>query len=248
MCGRIFGTRMSVSSIRGVGYTTPDYRDAARVLALKLDVALLEVACTPRLELGARGLFLCMPACTPMQVDFDATVRARTGPGIKKSALLRACKLKPGMRVLDATAGWGRDAAVLASTGAHVTLCEREGVLAALLEDGLTRLSHPTKLILDLIPVDARTYLEACDRADYPDVIYCDPMHPERVKSARVKKDLQALQILLGSDNNPEALLACARACAKLRVVVKSSARLPALMKPSYSVTGKTVRFDVYVS
>jgi 16S rRNA (guanine1516-N2)-methyltransferase len=248
MCGRIFGTRMATPNIRGVGYTAPDYRDAARVLALQLDVALLDVVSTPRLEVSAYGLFLCMPECTPMQVDFDATVHARTGPGIKKSALLRACKLKPGMRVLDATAGWGRDAAVLASTGADVTMCEREGVLAALLQDGLTRLSHPTNLRLDLIHVDAKTYLESCDKADYPDVIYCDPMHPERIKSARVKKDLQALQVLLGADDNPEALLTCARAHAKLRVVVKGPARLPALMKPSYSVTGKTVRFDVYVS
>ena len=239
---------MAIASIRGVGYTTPAYRDAARVVSEQLHVAFLDVACTPRLEVGSLGLFLCMPDCTPMHVDFDAVVRARTGPGMKKPALLRACKLKPGMRVLDATAGWGRDAAVLASTGAHVTMCEREGVLAALLQDGLTRLSHPTNLRLDLMPVDAKTYLEACEKADYPDVIYLDPMHPERAKSARVKKDLQALQVLLGADDNPEALLVCARAYANLRVVVKGPARLPALMKPSYSVTGKTVRFDVYVS
>ena len=41
--------------------------------------------------------------------------------------------------VVDATAGLGRDAFVLASLGCRVTLIERSPVVAALLQDGLAR-------------------------------------------------------------------------------------------------------------
>ncbi len=241
---------MATSHIRGVASASEVFHEQAHALASKLGVAVLDTPLTPRLEIGEQGLFLCMPDCSPMHVDFDASVKARCSAGMKKPAILRACKLKPGLRVLDATAGWGRDAAVLASTGAKVTMCEREPVMAALLEDGISRLQDTHALSLDLVSMDAKQYLALCEwrgaQGKY-DVIYIDPMHPERSKSARVKKDLHALQVLLGADESPEALLKTAQAHALKRVVMKWPARKKALLTPSYSVTGKTVRFDVYV-
>ena len=41
--------------------------------------------------------------------------------------------------VIDATAGLGRDAFVLAALGCHVRMLERHPVVAALLDDGLQR-------------------------------------------------------------------------------------------------------------
>jgi 16S rRNA (guanine1516-N2)-methyltransferase len=192
-------------------------------------------------------LSLCIDDCTPVDIDFEAVVAARCRPGVKKQGILKACKLKPNLKVLDATAGFGRDAAVLASTGAEVVMCEREPMLAALLQDGLARLHPNAGLKLQLIEQDAKDYLVTLDACDYPDVIYLDPMHPTRQKSARVKKDLYALQMLLGADDNPMALLTAARTYAKLRVVVKWPLKQPALLPPNYEVKGKTVRFDVYI-
>lgn len=187
-----------------------------------------------------------MPDCSPIYVDFDDVIAKRCRPGVKKTELLRACKIKPGMRVIDATAGWGRDAAVLASSGAYVLMLEREPMLAALLEDGLTRLNQP--LNLALCAQDAHQYLASLAPEDYPDVIYLDPMHPTREKRAKVKKDLYALQALLGADDDALSLLEIARKRTRGRVVVKWPARLPALLKPDYAVEGKTVRFDVYLA
>ncbi|MCH9755611.1 MAG: class I SAM-dependent methyltransferase [Gammaproteobacteria bacterium] len=194
------------------------------------------------------GLALCMENCTPIVVDFEAVVSQRCKQGVKKPAILRACKPESHFKILDATAGFGRDAAVLASSGAEVLMCERESLLVALLQDGLTRLSPASDLKLHLIAKDAKAYLTALQPEDYPDVIYLDPMHPARDKSARVKKDLHALQVLLGADNDAMSLLTCARAHVKLRVVVKWPARRPALLKPNYVIDGKTVRFDVYLA
>jgi 16S rRNA (guanine1516-N2)-methyltransferase len=193
------------------------------------------------------GLALCIDNCTPILIDFEAVVAERCKQGLKKPAVLNACKPKPGLKILDATAGFGRDAAVLASAGADVLMCERAPMLQALLRDGLKRLNPSSGLQLDLISQDAKDYLTSLDKAHYPDVIYIDPMHPARTKSARVKKDLDALQRLLGADANPMALLTCARAHVNLRVVLKWPARSPALLQPNHVIEGKTVRFDVYL-
>lgn len=194
------------------------------------------------------GLALCLEGCAPIAVDFESVVKQRLKQGMKKPDILRACKLEPHFTVLDATAGFGRDAALLASTGAKILMCEREAILQALLKDGLRRLDPASGLNLHLIEADALDYLSALQPEAYPDVIYLDPMHPERRKSARVKKDLYALQLLLGADAHAERLLISSRAHSKLRVVVKWPAKQQALLKPNYSVEGKTIRFDVYLA
>jgi len=234
-----------MSNVRSVGYTTEALRTQAQAWADKLKLP-LDNQLLPRLEISSLGLALCMPDCSPMRVDFQDVIEKRCRPGEKKTGLLRACKLKPGMRVIDATAGWGRDAAVLASSGADVLMLEREPVLAALLQDGLARLNQP--LNLELCAKDARDYLASLMPESYPDIIYLDPMHPAREKSAKVKKDLYALQTLLGADGDALSLLEIARARTRGRVVVKWPARLPALLRSDYAVEGKTVRFDVYLS
>jgi 16S rRNA (guanine1516-N2)-methyltransferase len=84
------------------------------------------------------------------------------------------------------------------------------------------------------------------------DVIYIDPMFPERGKTAAVKKDLATVQALhsnSSSVNDPEDLLGWAMAQPVERVVIKRPVKAPILgtVKPSHSITGKTVRFDVMV-
>ena len=238
-----------MSNVRSVGFITEALYEQAQTWAEKLSLP-LDNQLLPRLELSPLGLALCMPNCSPIRVDFQDVIAKRCRPGVKKSGLLRACKLKPGMRVIDATAGWGRDAAVLASSGAEILMLEREPVLAALLEDGLARLHQQknTPLHLALHTEDARSYLKALAPDAYPDVIYLDPMHPTREKSAKVKKDLYALQAILGADDDALSLLEIARTRTRGRVVVKWPARLPALIKPDHAFEGKTVRFDVYLA
>jgi 16S rRNA (guanine1516-N2)-methyltransferase len=159
--------------------------------------------------------------------------------------------------VLDTTAGLGRDAFVLADMGCSVTLCEREPVIAALLRSGLevARTSGEAWLLQvvarlqffagDALSVDSSTLAAV-------DVICLDPMFPQREKSAAVKKEMALFQALLEGDANPEAadeLLQWALKQEVARVVVKRPARAPALgrLEPSHNVSGKAVRFDVYV-
>lgn len=217
----------------------------AQTLAARYDFVLNDCQ-LPRLHLTPEHLMLCMPHFSPMFVDFKATLASHRLAAGKKLALVKAVKPEPGLQVVDLTAGWGRDATILAAHGAQVCLIERQAIMAALLEDGLQRLptSSPLKAHLSIQWIDALTWLRKT--TEQPDVIYIDPMHPERKKSALVKKEMQMLQQLFGPDDDAMVLIQLACQKAKKRVVVKWPQKSPSLIKPDYSLEGKTVKFDVY--
>ncbi|MBX3461518.1 MAG: class I SAM-dependent methyltransferase [Planctomycetes bacterium] len=182
----------------------------------------------------------------PIFADFASLAaenRRKAGKGL---LLAKAVGIrKQPSQVLDATAGLGRDAYALAALGCDVTAVERSPVVAALLQDALTRAAgDPAVARIRLVVGDAR---DAMQRARY-EVVYLDPMFPERRKSAKVKKEMQYMQALLG-DDSADDLLAPALACATRRVVVKRPVHAPTLApapKPSHVFKGKSVRFDVY--
>ena len=82
-----------------------------------------------------------------------------------------------------------------------------------------------------------------------PDVIYLDPMFPERQKSGLVKKKFQLIHYLEAPAENEEALMQAAIAAHPFKIVVKRPAKGPQLagLKPSYSLDGKAIRYDCYV-
>ena len=82
-----------------------------------------------------------------------------------------------------------------------------------------------------------------------PDVIYLDPMFPERQKSGLVKKKFQLLHYLEAPAEDEDALMQAAIAAHPFKIVVKRPAKGPYLagQKPSYSLNGKAIRYDCYV-
>jgi 16S rRNA (guanine1516-N2)-methyltransferase len=153
--------------------------------------------------------------------------------------------------VLDATAGLGRDGFVLASLGCCVQCIERSAIIAALLQDGIDRLKLSETIKMSLIVADANDYMRHLPEAEYPDVVYLDPMYPVRTKSALVKKELRILRDIVGEDQDSNQLLHSALRIAKKRVVVKRPLPAPLLdnaIKPSVVYKGKTSRFDVYLT
>lgn len=203
----------------------------------------------PRLSVTSDKLVLLFPHFSPLFVDFNSLVLKKRHDAGKRQALVQACRPAKGVRILDATAGWGRDAAVLANFGAEVLMLERHPVMAALLFDGLRRALDRNSFRngLSLLNVEAKEYLHSLLPGEFPDVIYIDPMHPERHKSALVKKDMQALQQMIGADHDAVDLIQLAIRRARQRVVVKWPERLTPLLPPSQTIHGKTVRFDVYL-
>jgi 16S rRNA (guanine1516-N2)-methyltransferase len=170
----------------------------------------------------------------------------------RKELLARAIGLKPKEhpRIIDATAGLGRDSFILAALGYEITLIERSPIVFSLLKEALHQaeqypLTQSICQRLTLIHADSVEWLQS----EKAEVVYLDPMFPPKKKNAAVKKEMTILQDLVGKDIDNEGLFAVARTCATRRVVVKRSrfAAEIATIKPSFSLIGKSSRFDIYL-
>lgn len=185
--------------------------------------------------------------------------RRKFGGG-KGQMIAKALGIKSGVypKILDATAGLGKDAFVMATLGSQVTMLERSLLVHELLSDGLFRAKNfslesdqELNKILQrmlLIPKSSQEYLQELNADNYPDVIYLDPMFPEREKSAEVKKEMNAFHLLVGKDEDADGLLPLALNRVNYRVVVKRPRKAPFLNNhaPSYQLEGKSSRFDIY--
>jgi 16S rRNA (guanine1516-N2)-methyltransferase len=146
----------------------------------------------------------------------------------------------------------GRDAFLLASLGAHVTLLERSAEVHALLQDGLARAKTAGPKFAEIV---ARMTLLSGDARDVlptlsPDVVLVDPMHPPRKNTALVKKEMRLLRELVGEDPDARELMLAALASATRRVVLKWPLRadpMPGLRAPSHQIRGQSTRYDVFM-
>lgn len=174
--------------------------------------------------------------------------------GGRGQALPKAVGMKGGKTpmVVDATAGLGGDAFLLASLGAEVTLIERSVEMHRLLQDGLSRAREAGG---DVAEVVGRMTLLHGDAKDLlptlsPEVVLVDPMHPPRKKSALVKNEMRLIREVVGTDEDKVELMKVALASASNRVVLKWPLRADAMegiCAPSHQITGKTTRYDVFM-
>lgn len=199
---------------------------------------------------------------TQVRVDFcsGATAHRRRFGGGKGQDIAKAVGITGAYQptVVDATAGLGRDAFVLATLGCQVQAFERQPVVAALLDDGLQRAQYDSEVAeitarITLIHGSSHELLKTPNSTSEPvwlaDIVYLDPMFDHDSKqTAAVKKDMQAFRDVVGHDMDADELLSRAIACARCRVVVKRARTAEPLagQAPSYSLTGKSNRFDVY--
>lgn len=196
----------------------------------------------------------------PYYVDFLTVAwRSNFQKGLPKAHIFRRAlgvQAKP-LKVVDATAGFGQDAALALAMGCTVTALERSKDVARVLRDGIERAAREEEIFktkfknLKVIEADAREWLKSVSAADAPDVIYIDPMFDKPKKSAKSPKEMQLLQELLGPAPSPEEemeLLTLAIKAAKSRVVVKRPLKARALLgSPAHSYKGQSIRYDVYV-
>lgn len=209
----------------------------------------------PVVSLVERGDGLTL-VCGELELrgDFTRLLPRLRKDRIGRELLVKAAKVK-GVEhpvCVDATAGLGEDALLLAAAGFEVTLCESDATIYRLLADAMERAGR----MPELEPVIARMHAVEADSAEVlasleaaPDVVYLDPMFPERSKSAAVKKKFQLLHHLEPPCDDPERLLDAALAAGPRKVVIKRPIKgeLLAGVKPSHSIAGKAVRYDCIV-
>lgn len=230
---------------------SPEDRRTAAELASRLRLPLLDDSASAQLLVAREnGRFaLHEPATrTRLTVEYTPEERRRYSAGAGRDPLVRAVGRR-AQRVVDATAGLGRDAIHLAWAGRRVIAIERDPVVAALLGDALDRAIRSGALeagAVELLVGEAANVLRTL--RSRPDVVYLDPMFPaKRRPSAAARKEMRLLRLLVGQGEDAEDLFEAARQAATERVVVKRPDRAPPFVPhPTVSYAGKLVRYDVY--
>jgi 16S rRNA (guanine1516-N2)-methyltransferase len=162
-------------------------------------------------------------------------------------------KFNKNRTIIDATAGLGYDAFILASLGANVTLIERSEKIYDLLKAAISEAKlyggEISKIVnrMNLLFGDSKDILPKIA----PEVILIDTMYKERKKSALVKNDMRLVREVVGSDSDHVELINVALNNASKRVVIKQpryAETLDNIKGCSHQILGKTIRYDVYVT
>ena len=214
-----------------------------------VDFDLLLVVTSNGLELRETG----RGAAGGVKMEFGETWKGarRLATASRRQPLARAVGLKKRIpTIVDATAGLGRDAMLLARLGCSVTAVERSVILGVMFRDALEQAAEKIRPgRITLVIGDALDVLARMSGQEAPDVVYLDPMYPLSGKSALPKKEMRILRRLVGDDSDADALLEVAWRVARDRVVVKRTPRAPPLAPaPTMSYQSKLTRYDVYLT
>ena len=187
------------------------------------------------------------------QGDVSQMLYRITGGRVHHEMLAKAAKTKTAHPVaIDAAAGMGEDAMLLAAAGYEVYLFEQNPVIAALLRDALRRAkAHPVlgELVGRMHFTEGDSIALMPRLSVQPELVYLDPMFPPRRKSGLIHKKLQLIQKLEQPCSAEEELLAAAMALHPKKIIVKRPLNGACLAgrKPSYTVKGKAIRYDCIV-
>ena len=189
--------------------------------------------------------------------DFSI-LRKRTKNGLadlRKESIVKAAMIKrktKGLTIIDATAGLGEDSFILAAAGFNVVLFEKNNVIFELLKNAYERCAKDdgTTEILDRMKLINGNSIEMLRSIDSrPNIVFLDPMFPQRRKNGKIKKKFQLLQQLEEPCDNENALLDAAIVAHPDKIIIKrpEHGEYFAGIRPSYSIKGDTIRYDCIV-
>ena len=187
--------------------------------------------------------------------DFSQLIPRLKINNLNGEMLIKAAKLK-GMDhtpiAVDMTAGLGEDAFLLAGAGCKVIMFEQDEVIASLLEDAIKRGKEIVEIkeVMDRMTLIKGDSIEGVKSLDIiPDIVYLDPMFPQRQKSGLIKKKFQIIHELEKPCSNGSDLLNAAISTKAKKIIVKRPQKGENLVdiKPNYTISGKAIRYDVYI-
>ena len=234
-------------------YYTENNKPQALKLAAKLDITPIAA---PNYIPGAdiivfftHATELIVPTIStkPFSIDFAYHLEQFAEQNLKMHPLAQAIGLKnKNLTILDATAGFGKDTALISCLGHKVIALEQNPIMFAMLSSAEHELTN-----VQFINQDSCNYLMSI-KTPYPDIIYLDPMFPSKNKHNLVKKPMQLLQaILANTPNDNDALLTTAIQKANKKVIVKrpQTATPLANLKPDITITkSQSTRYDIYLT
>jgi len=195
---------------------------------------------------------LHLPDYGPIHADWLGQEMKRRIAGGRQQLVARAVGMRKttDLRILDCTAGLGRDGFTLAALGARVVMAERSPLIFALLDDAKQRVAASGQYAdaiqrVELVNADATSLIHR----EAWDVIYLDPMYEHQGRTALPQKEMQIFRdITIGAADSAPLLIAALNSAAK-RVVVKRAASAECLgnLKPDLDLSGSQARFDIYL-
>ena len=161
---------------------------------------------------------------------------------VYKQPLAKALGLKKGLPkpiVLDATAGMLGDSLLIYSFGCKVIAYDRNPIAAIL---GLNTIKFSD--------IDISFHFDsAINTTEIFDVIFFDPMYGgEKNEKALPKKEMRIFRDVVGPDEDASSIARGLRTKAARLVIKRSIKAKPILNNPSIQISGKSTRYDVYLS
>ena len=186
--------------------------------------------------------------------DFSQLIPRLKINNLNGEMIIKAAKLK-GLEnpiAVDMTAGLGEDSFLLAGAGCKVIMFEQDEVIASLSEDAIKRGKENPEIkdIVDRMTLIKGDSIEGVKSLDViPDIVYLDPMFPQRQKSGLIKKKFQIIHELEKPCSNGADLLNAAISTKAKKIIVKRPQKGENLVdiKPNYTISGKAIRYDVYI-
>ena len=187
------------------------------------------------------------------QGDFSRMLNRVIKGRLRHEMLVKIAKTKTEHpTAVDAAAGMGEDSFLLAAAGYEVILFEQDAVIAALLRDALRRAREEDRLreiVGRMRLTEGNSIALMPGLGITPEIVYLDPMFPPRKKSGLIQKKLQLIQKLEQPCADEQELYAAAVSLRPKKIIIKRplNGALLAGKKPSYTVKGKAIRYDVVV-
>lgn len=199
-----------------------------------------------------------LPHIKPLAIDFlSGAIKKRIQTSYQSDPFVKAMGAKKSlnMTLFDLTSGLGEDAWIAASLKYRVISFERNPILFLLLNDGLRRARRQdigSKIDLSFKYGDSRKLQAPLVKEDVPSTVYLDPMFNSVKTKSLPSGPIQILRMIEAENGDDEtsneiALLETALSLTSQRVVLKRPLRGPTLLKPSHSVEGRSVRYDIYI-
>ena len=182
-----------------------------------------------------------------LSLDFFGSSR----PLSFKQPLMKAIGFKGlPLRVLDLTAGWGKEAFLIAQKGCFVKALESNPLVFYFVQESF--IWHQSlkdfkkkDLSLDFILDNSLNYLNTLTKEALPEVIFIDPMFGEEKKSLS-QKSMRILKQLVGNTKQQKLLFNLALKKAKKRVVVKRHRLEQPFKTPIFTFKGRSICYDIF--
>lgn len=184
-----------------------------------------------------------------MEIDFVKQIKSLRAKKLAGENLLKAIgKKNKNLKIYDLTAGLGRDSLLMALAGYDVVMVEKNKLIFQMLNHAYEKLAREDNLLAKKINlVNEDNYHFVKNMSLNEDILfYLDPMFSARVKTAKVKKEMQIMQQICEKTDNLEGLISLCLTKAPLILKRPKFASDVINIEPHHIIFGNKINFIVF--